>query len=124
MSGIFKVRKLSYLISLYLKFLIVPIPEARSESYNFARFFFFKTFSQWNFDYPWDTFRSHANTVHWSKFVWLKHIPLKIYFGWKLMKRVLPVDLKLTDIGIHMVSRCICCSQPFLREKAVACFIH
>ncbi|XP_031096877.1 uncharacterized protein LOC116001124 [Ipomoea triloba] len=56
---------------------------------------------------------SRVCSKHWSRRVWLKHVPWKMAFmAWRVFKRKAPIDDVLVRFGYQMVSRCNCCVVP------------
>lgn len=46
----------------------------------------------------------------WAKNVWIKALPHKIsFFLWKVLKRRVPIDDVLRNMGNPIVSKCGCC---------------
>lgn len=57
--------------------------------------------------------RQRRNQLSTFKFLWHIGIPLKwSIVVWKVLHGKLPFDLNLQHKGIHLASKCICCSNP------------
>lgn len=49
----------------------------------------------------------------WGEAIWQKWIPPKVScFLWKLFHKVVPTDDSIRRLGIHIVSKCSCCTMP------------
>lgn len=59
----------------------------------------------------------------WTKLWHSSLSPRVALFIWKLLHRAIPVDSRVIDCGIHLASRCVCCSSPMF-EDLNHVFIH
>lgn len=61
----------------------------------------------------WDMIRRKREIQQHFQEIWIKGLPFKIsLFIWRLWKQKLPIDDILSKIGIAIVFKCHCCSDP------------
>lgn len=60
----------------------------------------------------------------WAKWIWHPILrPNITSFLWKLLRHTIPIDCRVCTRGVHLVSRCRCCSAPN-EESLVHLFIQ
>lgn len=68
--------------------------------------------------------RIHGPKKDWTDLVWNKFTHFRVIaFMWKVFWGALPVDRNIQRRGIHLVSKCVCCSYPTVETKEHL-FIH
>ncbi|GAA0187483.1 hypothetical protein LIER_34771 [Lithospermum erythrorhizon] len=65
-----------------------------------------------NFKATHEEVRTQRNTSLLHSVIWHNNVPRKMSFlVWRLMNKWLPVDETLARKGIHLASKCTCCSH-------------
>ncbi|XP_058092498.1 uncharacterized protein LOC131238937 [Magnolia sinica] len=73
----------------------------------------------------WSLTRAPRPGRSWSRWVWHAKLPPKIsLLLWKVLQNAVPVDSTVQSRGVHLASRCVCCSFPGSQPHDIETLLH
>ncbi|XP_058068768.1 uncharacterized protein LOC131218105 [Magnolia sinica] len=71
----------------------------------------------------WELLRTPGVIYRWYRWVWHPHIPPKIsLFCWKIIHKAVPMDARIQEKGVAIVSKCVC--YPASHQPSVEALDH